>query len=55
MRGFKLEWFSRGTDEIKLSAAVAGHIVCAAAVKASIQDCKHGHDGGIVVRAYLAC
>jgi len=55
MRGFKLEWSSRGADEIKLGAAVAGHIVCAAAVKAYIQDCKHGHDGGIVVRAYLAC
>jgi hypothetical protein len=54
MRGFKLEWFSWGADEIKLSAAVAGHFVCAAAVEASIQDCKHGHDGGIVVRAYLA-
>ncbi len=54
MRGFKLEWFSRGAGEIKLGAAVAGHIVCAAAIKASIQDCKHGHDGSIVVRAYLA-
>jgi hypothetical protein len=54
MRGFNLEWFSRGADEIKLGAAVACHIVCAATVKAAIQDCKHGHDGGIVVRAYLA-